>query len=206
MIYPALHPVAAQRSALLRCVLTVAAVGCLAIPAGAQGRGPGGPGGPQGGGRGGFGGGVSVGIDSGSKRNSLPNESRTPVTYPTTTSPESQGHMQLGPPGRWWDNKQMARSIGLDSRQQKRMDDVFGGNRDNLVKLYNNLQHEESQLQKLTRSRELDENQIFQQIDRITQARGELEKANAHMLLQIRKELTPEQASRLNDALPATNQ
>jgi Spy/CpxP family protein refolding chaperone len=99
----------------------------------------------------------------------------------------------------------VARSLGLDSKQQKRMDDVFGGNRDNLVKLYKNLQHEESELEKMSRSRELDENQIFQQIDRVTLARGEAEKAYAHMLLQLRKELTPDQTSRLNDLLPAAS-
>ena len=199
MNYPANHSVAATKSALLRAAFTVAAVACLAIPASAQGRGPSGP---PGGGMGGFGGGVSVGIGGGSNRGSMRGENRTPVPY----SGESQGHLQLGPPGRWWDDKQLARSIGLDSKQQKRMDDVFGGNRDNLVKLYKNLQHEESQLEKLSRSRELDENQIFQQIDRVTLARGEAEKAYAHMLLQIRKEMTPEQASRMNDFLPAPSQ
>ena len=185
----------------MRAGLALAVVGCLAIPASAQGRGPGGPPG-GGGGMGGFGGGISVGIGGGSNRGSIPTENRTRV--PDST--ENQGHLHIAPPGRWWDDKQMARSLGLDSKQQKRMDDVFGGNRDNLLKLYKNLQHEESQLEKLSRSRELDENQIFQQIDRVTQARGELEKANAHMLLQMRKELTPEQTSRLNDFLPQPTQ
>jgi len=192
MTRPAIHGVAAKRSALMRAALVVAAVGCLAIPAGAQGRGPGG----------GMGGGGFGGMGGGSNRAPMTGENHTNVPYST----ENQGHLQLGPPGRWWDDKQFARSIGLDSKQQKRMDDVFGGSRDNLMKLYKNLQHEESQLQKLSRSREVDENQIFQQIDRVTQARGEAEKAYAHMQLQIRKELTPEQASRLNDLLPAPTQ
>jgi len=183
---------------LVRVVLTLAAVGCLAIPASAQGRGPGGP---PGGGMGGFGGGVSVGIGGGN-RSSMGGDNRMPTPHST----ENQGGLKLGPPGRWWDDKQVARSVGLDPKQQKRMDDVYGGNRDNLVKLYQNLQHEESQLEKLTRSRELDENQIYQQIDRVTQARGEAEKAYAHMQLQIRKELTPEQTSRLNGFLPAPSQ
>jgi Spy/CpxP family protein refolding chaperone len=198
MIRSAFNPVTATRAALVRVVLAVAAVGCLAIPASAQGRGPGGP---PGGGTGGFGGGVSVGIGGGN-RSPMNGDNRTPVPYST----ESQSGLKLGPPGRWWDNKEFARRMGLDSRQQKRMDDVFVGNKDNLLKLYKNLQHEESQLERLTRSRELDENQIFQQIDRVTQARAELEKANAHMLLQIRREMTPEQTSRLNDFLPTPSQ
>ncbi len=78
------------------------------------------------------------------------------------------------------------------------MDDVFGANRDNLLKLYKNLQQEESGLAKTIRAKDLDEGQIFQQIDRVTGARGELEKAEIHMSLQIRKELTPEQTAKLD--------
>lgn len=196
----------------IRTLLLSACVACLAISAGAQGRGPGGPpgggsrGGPGGGGMGGFGGGVSIGIGGGSNRTTIGGNTRVPNPQQTGGSTESQGGLQLGPAGRWWDNKDFARTIGLDSRQQKRLDEVFDGNKDTLVKLYKSLQHEESQLEKLTRSRELDENQIFQQIDRVTVARGELEKANAHRLLQIRKELTPEQTSRLDDLRPQTVQ
>ena len=107
----------------------------------------------------------------------------------------------LGPSGRWWDDKDFARNLGIDSKQQHRMDEVFSGNRGTLVQLYKNFQHEQEQLSKLVRGKELDETQIFAQIDRVTQARGELEKANAHMLLQIRKEMTPEQTAKLNELL-----
>ena len=194
----ALHTAATRKSGV-RILLVAASVASLAISASAQGRGPGGP---PGGGIGGFGSGVSIGIGGSSNRSSLGGNTRIPSSPSTTGSTESQGGLQLGPPGRWWDNKDFARSIGLDSRQQKRLDEVFDGNKDTLVKLYKSLQREQSQLEKLTRSREMDENQIFQQIDRVTAARGELEKANAHRLLQIRKELTPEQTSKLDDLRP----
>jgi Spy/CpxP family protein refolding chaperone len=110
-----------------------------------------------------------------------------------------RGGLQLGPPGRWWDDKEFAKSVGLDSGQQHRMDEVFSANKASLMSSYKNLQHEESQLGKLVRGKELVESQIFDQIDRVVQARGELEKASAHYLLQIRKEMTPEQAARLDD-------
>ena len=119
---------------------------------------------------------------------------------------ENPGGLHLGPSGRWWDNKDAAKLVGLNSVQQHRMDDIFTVNRDVLLKSLKTLQHEESQLEKITRARELDENQIFQQIDRVTQARGELEKANAHMLLQIRKELTPDQTAKLDELLPVAAQ
>jgi Spy/CpxP family protein refolding chaperone len=79
------------------------------------------------------------------------------------------------------------------------MDDVFTANREMLTRCYKTLQHEQSQLEKLTRNRDADENAIFQQIDRVTAARGELEKANAHVLLLIRKEMTPDQMQKLDE-------
>jgi Spy/CpxP family protein refolding chaperone len=161
--------------------LTVAFV-ALAASAGAQGRG-------------------GMGMGGGNGFN------RGPVGGTRTLPPsEERGGLQLGPPGRWWDNKDLARTIGLNSAQQHRMDDLFTSNRDVLLKAYTTLQHEESQLEKITRSRELDENQIFQQIDRVTAARGDLEKATAHMQLQIRKELTADQTAKLDELRPPTGQ
>jgi Spy/CpxP family protein refolding chaperone len=176
----------------LRAFMLAAAMGTVAASALAQGHGGPPPGGmgprdQKGQADGGFG------------RNLMNN-----TTRPATPSPslESQGGLQLGPPGRWWDNKDFARTIGLNSLQQKHMDDVFGASRDTLLKLNKSLQHEEGQLEKLTRSRELDENQIFQQIDRVTSARGELEKAYAHMQMQIRKEMTPQQVGKMDELMP----
>ncbi len=165
--------------------------------------------GHPGGGGGGFGGmgGGGAGSPGGGNRSPFPGNNHTwPSSNPNSPSggdaPLSGSSLQLGPAGRWWDNKDFARTLRIDSVQQRRMDEVFTGNRDALLKLYKNLQHEESQLSKTVRAKELDEAQIFTQIDRVTQARGELEKANAHMLLQLRKELTAEQTAKLDDYRP----
>lgn len=178
----------------------------LACAANAQGHGGGGGRGPGGGG---IGGGINGrGMNNGSfDRSPLsPNHPFPPPgPVPNGSSPTDStmsGGLQLGPSGRWWDNKDFARTLGIDSSQQHRMDDVFSGNRNTLLKLYKSLQHEESQLAKTVRAKELDEAQILAQIDRVTQARGELEKANAHMLLQLRKELTPDQTAKLDDHRP----
>jgi Spy/CpxP family protein refolding chaperone len=135
-----------------------------------------------------------MGMGGGLNRSGLGGARTMPV-------PEVRGGLELGPSGRWWDNKELARHVGLDANQQHRMDDVFNANRDNLLKLYKGVKHEEAVLQKMTRSKELDENQIFQQIDRVTMARGELEKATAHYMLQIRREMTPDQTQRLDSEL-----
>lgn len=186
----------------LRLLLAVVVVAGTTL-ASAQGRGGGGPGGGMGGGRGGMDGGPGRGgMDGGMPHGpfggspSYPDRPSRPGSSGESTT---EGRLQLGPPGRWWDNGRFAQSIGLDTRQQRRMDDIFGENKGTLVKLYKNLQHEETQLLKTVRGKDLDEATIFQQIDRVAQARGELEKANAHLLLQIRKEMTTEQTARLDD-------
>jgi Spy/CpxP family protein refolding chaperone len=91
------------------------------------------------------------------------------------------------------------RSVGLKTEQQRRMDDVFAANRETLIKAFKSFQHEQGQLAKLARSRNLDEAAIFQQIDKVNAARSELEKATVHYQIALRKELTDEQNARLDD-------
>ena len=129
---------AGQITPALRAVLLLIA-GVLGISvACAQGRG-GGPGG-SGGGPGGMGsGGMSHNPFGGNssvtdRRNSPPPDSQPNGRGSVEST--MRGGLQLGPPGRWWDDKAFATSVGLNSDQQHRMDDVFGANKGNLVKLY----------------------------------------------------------------------
>ena len=110
-----------------------------------------------------------------------------------------RGGLQLGPPGRWWDDKKFAKSLGLNGDQQKRMDSVFGQNRDALVSRDADLQRAESRLEALTRSETPSENALFTEIDHVAQARAELEKVYTHMLLQIRGEMTADQITKLEE-------
>ena len=114
------------------------------------------------------------------------------------TNSTMRGGLQLGPPGRFWDDKDFAKTLGLRKDQQKRMDAIFDANRASLVENYKSLQGEEKRLEKLTKERPLVESHIFAGIDAVVQARGDLEKANAHMLLQIRREMDPEQVERMD--------
>jgi Spy/CpxP family protein refolding chaperone len=113
-----------------------------------------------------------------------------------------RGGLQLGPPGRWWDDKEFAQELGLTAAQSRRMDGIFQANRGTLLRLYRSVQHEESTLEQLTTGNHLREEQIFQQIDQVSGARAALEKASAHMLLEIRKQMTEEQAARLDQHRP----
>ena len=95
--------------------------------------------------------------------------------------------------GRWWDSPQMAQKLGLTPDQQKKMDDVFQQSRLKLIDLTAALDREEAIMEPLLAADAPDAAKIRPQIDRVAQARAELEKANANMLLGIRLLLTPEQ-------------
>ena len=104
-----------------------------------------------------------------------------------------------GPPGKWWDNPDMVRKLGLTAEQQRKMDDVFQQMRIRLIDLHAALQKEEAALDPLMQSDQPDDSKILPQIDRVAQARADLEKANARLLLGLRHVLTPDQWRRLQD-------
>ena len=78
------------------------------------------------------------------------------------------------------------------------MDDILAANKGTLLSLYSNLKHEEDRLTSMSREDLQDEAKVFAGIDRVAQARADLEKANAHTLLQIRKELDAQQLAELD--------
>jgi Spy/CpxP family protein refolding chaperone len=98
-----------------------------------------------------------------------------------------------GASGRWWYNPQTVARLSLTPDQQKKMDDVFQQSRLKLIDLTAALDKEEAILEPLVEADQPDAPKIRVQIDRIAQARAELEKANANMLLGIRLILTPDQ-------------
>jgi Spy/CpxP family protein refolding chaperone len=123
--------------------------------------------------------------------------SKNPSSQPATSSTMRAG-LQLGPPGRWWDDKHFAKTLHLRPEQKKRMDEIFDENRTTLVSHNQALQQEESKLEGLSRAQTLEESTLFAQIDRVAQARAELEKAYTHLMLQVRKEMDADQIARLD--------
>lgn len=108
-----------------------------------------------------------------------------------------QGKMLLH--GRWWNDERVAQQIGLTADQQKKMDDIFQQNRLKLIDLSATLQKQEVIMQPLMEADQPDEGKILAQIDAIAQARAELEKNNARMLLGLRQVLTSDQWKKLKD-------
>jgi protein CpxP len=102
--------------------------------------------------------------------------------------------------GRWWDNPQVAKDLNLAGDQKQKMDDVFQQSRMKLIDLHASLQKEEATLDPLINADVPDETKVLAQIDRVAQARAELEKANARMLLSVRQVLTADQWTKLKAA------
>ena len=190
-----------HRTMLLGCCLLLAG----AVASG-QGRGGGGApgGGPPGGGGGG--GGMGGGMPGGPGGGSRPTFGSPPTSggatprsrYPGDSAGEVRGAAsQLGPPGRWWDDKGFAKTLGLSRDQQKKMDTIFNANKAPILESYKALQKEEAALQKLTREKKLDEARIFAGIDAVAQSRAALDKAYSHVQLLVRQEMDTEQNARM---------
>jgi Spy/CpxP family protein refolding chaperone len=177
---------------LLHATLALALLVVLSIPMTSMAQHHGG--GPPGGG--GFPGGMHNREMGGGGFSRPPN---VPSEMNRGGSPRAHASLQMGPPGRWWDDKHFVKQLKLSEDQQRRMDSIFEQNRPMLLKRYESLEQEEQRMEALTHAKTLDESALFAQIDRIEQARADLGKASMHYQLQLRYELDPNQISRLEE-------
>ena len=104
---------------------------------------------------------------------------------------------RITPPGLWWKNPDTIQKLSLTDDQQKKMDAIFQDSRLKLIDLKASLEKQEVILQPMLDANPPDTNKVLAQIDHVAQARAELEKANAKMLLGIRGVLTADQWTKL---------
>ena len=98
-----------------------------------------------------------------------------------------------GAEGRWWNNPTVIDRLKLTDDQRKQMDDILLNHREKLIDMRASLEKAELALEPLVGADQPNESQILSQIDKVAQARAELEKANARFLLALRAKLTPDQ-------------
>jgi Spy/CpxP family protein refolding chaperone len=110
--------------------------------------------------------------------------------------------LQVGPPGTWWRDAALVQKIGLTAEQQKKIEDAFQQSRLRLIDLTASLEKEQVIMEPLLVADRPDEAKILVQIDRIAQARAELEKTNARMLLGFRNVLSQDQWVKLKAEKP----
>ena len=130
-----------------------------------------------------------------------PTAPRPPRPPQPPRGPE-HGMMMPGPAGKWWNNPELAKQLNLTADQQKKMDDVFQQHRMRMIDLHAAVEREEATLDPLLEAANPDDAKVLPQIDRVAQARAELEKANARLLLGLRHVLTPEQWKKLDSERP----
>jgi TonB family protein len=99
-----------------------------------------------------------------------------------------QGGIRAG--GAWWTNPALIQRLGLTDDQKARLDRAFENHRQKIVLSTAVLEKEEAQLARLLEAETIDRSAVFTQIDRVTQARAEMEKANSAMTLEMREQLT----------------
>jgi periplasmic protein CpxP/Spy len=105
-----------------------------------------------------------------------------------------------GPQGRWWNDPDMIQKLQLTDDQRKAMDQILLDHREKLIDMRAAVEKSELGLEPMLSDDQPNESQILAQIDRIAQARAELEKANARFLLAIRSKLSPDQWKQLQAA------
>jgi periplasmic protein CpxP/Spy len=134
-----------------------------------------------------------------------PNQAPGPAAAATQARPAQPPlERALGVPGgKWWTRPEMAQRLGLAADQVKKMDETFQQFRLKLIDLRASVQKEDAIMDPLIGAEQPDESKIVAQIDKIAQARAELEKTNARMLLGIRRILTQEQWRKLKAEPPA---
>ncbi|MGA8088792.1 MAG: Spy/CpxP family protein refolding chaperone [Terracidiphilus sp.] len=98
-----------------------------------------------------------------------------------------------GEHGQWWNNPKVAEKLKLTDDQRKAMDAIFQQHREKLVDLRGNVEKAEIEMEPLVKADQPNEQAVLAQIDKVAQARAELEKANARFLFELRAKLTPEQ-------------
>ena len=105
-----------------------------------------------------------------------------------------------GPQGRWWNDPAMVEKLKLTDDQRKAMDAILLNHREQLVDMRAAVEKSELEMEPLMQDDVPNEGRVLAQIDKIAQARAELEKANARFLLAIRAKLSPDQWKQLQTA------
>ena len=92
--------------------------------------------------------------------------------------------------GAWWTNPNLVQRLGISDDQKTKLDRAFENHRQQIVSSTALLEKEEAQLARLLQAEPLDRNAVFSQIDRVAQARSEMERANSAMTFEMRESLT----------------
>jgi len=103
----------------------------------------------------------------------------------------------------WWTNTALVRRLGITEDQKKKIEAIFEQNRPMLVQTKDELEKQEAALARMLEADPMESTKaISAQIDRVIQARGNMERTNSGMTLEMRQILTRAQWVQLQMELP----
>ena len=100
-------------------------------------------------------------------------------------SPMERALGLYGTQGRWWNDPEMVQKLQLTDDQRKAMDQILLEHREKLIDMRAAVGKAELALEPMMGGDQPNESQIIAQIDKVAQARAELEKANARFLFEL---------------------
>jgi hypothetical protein len=109
--------------------------------------------------------------------------------------------VQVG--GAWWTDASVIARLGLSDDQKAKIERAFESHRLTLISNRDTLVKEEAQLTQLINTERLDRNATSAQILRVVNARAEMERTNAAMMLEMREQLTMAQWTQLQSLPPS---
>jgi hypothetical protein len=103
----------------------------------------------------------------------------------------------------WWTNTLLIRRLGITEDQKKKIEAVFEQHRPMLVQTKAELEKQEAALARMLEAEPMESAKtVSAQIDRVIQARGDMERTNSGMTLEMRQILTRAQWVQLQMELP----
>jgi len=103
-------------------------------------------------------------------------------------SPNPNGALVSG--GAWWTDVAIVTKLGLTDEQKTKIARAFENHSRNIVNSSGFLEKEEMQLARLLEADSIDHVAVLNQINRVVQSRGEVERETASMTLEMREQLT----------------
>jgi len=114
------------------------------------------------------------------------------------------GPPPMGPhgPGAWWNDPKVRQNLQLSDEQSQKIENISREHQMREIDLRAEVEKRSLHLHQQMEAESADAAQVLAQIDKLFQARGQLEKSQVEMILAIRHVLTAEQAKKLREIAP----
>jgi hypothetical protein len=95
--------------------------------------------------------------------------------------------------GAWWTNPALAARMGLTKEQKTSLESAFENRKDALTNMTELIDREEERFYQLLEADTVDANAVLSQVDRVIQARADIEHQTAAMMLEMRRSVSKDQ-------------